>query len=110
MPLNTKLTLDHKLGGWSSAIDLKLVDGKSEADPLRQEPTTPGYAIVDLRTAYDWRSVRLDLGITNLFDHQYYDPLGGVALGDYWHNGGTGSFAPLAAMGRSFNAGVTVKF
>ncbi len=111
MPLNTKLTLDHKLGGWSSAIDLKMVDDKSEADPLRQEPTTPGYVVADLRTAYDWKSVRLDLGIDNLFNRQYYNPLGGIALGDFYNSGGKGSgYAPLAAMGRSFNAGVTVKF
>lgn len=110
MPLNAELVLDHKLGGWSSAAELRLVDGKSEADPLRQEPTTPGYAVINLRTAYDWQNIRLDLGIDNLFNRQHYDPLGGVALGDYWHNGGTGFYAPLAAMGRSFNAGVTMTF
>jgi iron complex outermembrane recepter protein len=113
MPLNLKMTLDHKLGGWSNAIDLRMVGSKSEADPLRQEPFTPGFAIVNMRTAYDWQNVRLDAGIDNLFDHQYYDPLGGAAVGNYYANRTTangGAYGPLASMGRSYNAGVTVKF
>ncbi len=30
--------------------------------------TTPGYALVNLRTSYNWNNVRFDLGVENLFD------------------------------------------
>ena len=111
MPLNTKLSLDHKLGGWSSAVELQLVADKSEADPLRKEPFTPGYGLVNLRTAYDWRDVRFDLGIDNVFDHSYALPEGGADLGDWWNHGPSNRpYGAVPGMGRSYNAGVTVKF
>jgi iron complex outermembrane receptor protein len=111
MPINGKLTIDHSLGGWSSALEIQGVDGKDTTDPLRRELRTPGYALVNLRGAYDWGWARLDAGIDNLFDKQYYSPMGGVSLGD-WFNSNTYSsgYAPLAGMGRSFNAAVTVRF
>jgi iron complex outermembrane recepter protein len=111
MPLNGRLALDHSLGGWSSAIEVQAVDHKSEADALRKEPYTPGYALVNLRTSYAWSNLRVDLGIDNLFDKQYYLPLGGVDYADQRFNSGmTHDFQALPGPGRSFNLGVTVSF
>lgn len=108
MPINARLALTHELGNWSSAVELQLVDDKNRVDVRRYEPTTTGYALVNLRTAYEWENVRLDLGVQNLFDKLYYDPLGGRDFADWKATGG--AIGPVPGMGRSFNAGVTVKF
>jgi iron complex outermembrane receptor protein len=112
MPLTLSVTLNHQLGGWSNALEVKATSSKSEADPLRHEPFTPGFAVVNFRTAYEWRNLRLDGGIDNLLNQQYYSPLGGMDLADWKVAGGSSSVTPrpLAAPGRSYNAGVTVKF
>jgi len=114
MPVNGQLALDHRLGGWSNGLEISAVAGKTQVDTTRGEPTTPGYALVNLRTAYDWEAVTLSFGIENLFNKQYYEPLGGVDYKDYryTHASSTmsGAYPALAGIGRSFNAGVTVKF
>lgn len=58
MPWNTRLALTHKLGGWSSAVELDLVAGKHNVDTVRNELETGAYALVNLRTSYEvdrWR-------------------------------------------------------
>ncbi len=111
MPLGFSLAVKHQLGGWSNVVEVKATSSKSEADPLRHEPFTPGFAVINFRTAYDWRNIRLDAGIDNLLNQQYYSPLGGVDLADWKANHNTNvPLIPLASPGRSYNAGVTVKF
>ncbi|MFD2232811.1 TonB-dependent receptor [Phaeospirillum tilakii] len=112
MPVNGQLTLDQRLGGWSSALEIRAVAGKTQLDTTRNEPTTPGYALVNLRAAYDWEAVTLSFGIENLFNKQYYEPLGGVDYKDARYAGQTMTtpYPALAGMGRSFDAGVTIKF
>jgi len=115
MPLNAKVALQHKLGSWSSAVELQLVDSKTDVQAARMELPTPGYALVNLRTSYEWERVRLDLGVSNLFNEQYYSPLGGKNIAqwdhDFWNNWpNVTSPQNLAGEGRSFYAGLTVKF
>ncbi|HEX2789790.1 MAG TPA: TonB-dependent receptor [Steroidobacteraceae bacterium] len=111
MPLHGTIALEHQLGRWSSALQLHAVEHKSEVDEIRLEPQTPGYAILDLRTAYEWRSVRLDLAATNLLGRQYQNPLGGTWQSALYPPGYAGAtFRPLPAQGRSFDAGVTLRF
>ncbi len=107
MPLNAQLALTNKLGNWSSAIELQLVGDKEQVETLRNEPMTPGYALVNLRTSYTWENWRFDFSIENLFDKLYYLPLGGI---DYATSMNDNAPIPVAGMGRSFNAAVTVKF
>jgi iron complex outermembrane receptor protein len=107
MPFNAQLTFAHRLGNWSSALEVIAVAEKSQVNDLRNEPITPGYALVNLRTSYEWQNIRLDLGVENLFDRLYYPPLGGVDYADY--KAGS-SLGPVPGLGRSFNAGLTVKF
>lgn len=108
MPLNGRISLSHGLGNWSNVIEAVLVDDKTRVDARRSEFATPGYAIVNLRSRYDWENVRFDLGVENVFDKLYYSPLGGADYADY--NATGGKIGPVPGMGRSFNAGVTVKF
>ncbi|KAB2944042.1 MAG: TonB-dependent receptor plug domain-containing protein [Hyphomicrobium sp.] len=110
MPLNARVALQHRLGGWSSALELVAASRKSDVNDLRNEPVTPGYALVNMRTSYEWENMRFDLGVDNLFDQLYYPPLGGVDWADYKAGGQMGRIGAVPGEGRSFNAGVTVKF
>ena len=111
MPLHGTIALDHRRGQWSSALEFHAVDRKAQVDAMRLEPRTPAYAFLDFRTAYEWRSVRLDVAMTNLLDRQYSNPLGGTWQSALYPPGYAGAtFRPLPAVGRSFDIGVTVKF
>ena len=111
MPLHGSLGLEHQRGRWSSALEFRAVARKTEVDTTRLEPQTPGYAILNLRTACEWRSVRFDVAITNLLDRHYENPLGGTWQSDLYPPGYPGAtFRPLPAPGRSLDAGFTVNF
>ena len=110
MPLNGSLTLEQKISGWTNAVEMQLVSGKTEVDVLRKEPTTPGFALLNLRTAYQWKNLRLDFGITNLFDRFYYLPLGGINYDNNLAGKRLNLFESLAGQGRSFNVGLTQTF
>lgn len=114
MPINAKLALDHRLGGWTNSVELQLVGSKDQVSQVHNELTTPGYALVNLRTGYQWQHVRLDLGIDNLFNQNYYLPLGGADLVDYKVVSMMGSSAAygynVKGPGRSFNARLSVNF
>ncbi|MDR2858738.1 MAG: TonB-dependent receptor [Novosphingobium sp.] len=107
MPFNVKLGIEHRLGGWESAAELEVVADKNRIDATRNELRTKGYALVNLRTGYAWGRYRLGLDIRNLFDKGYDLPLGGMSLGDY---AAVGDLRPVPGRGRSFNAGLAVKF
>ena len=118
MPLNAKLAVGQKQGGWDNAVELVAVAGKHNVSDVRNEIKTPGYGLTNLRASYTWKQVRLDFGVENLFDKMYYLPQGGAYLGQ----GRTMSINPPAGdgmfgwgtavpgMGRSIYAGVNVKF
>lgn len=114
MPLNGKLALDHTLGHWTNSIEVQLVGGKTEVSQVHNELTTPAYALLNLRTGYQWRNVRLDFGIDNVLNQQYYLPLGGADLVDFRSVSMMGS-SPMygynvAGPGRSYNTRLSVKF
>ena len=81
MPLNAKLTLTHKLGGWDNGVELVMVKAKDDVSDVRNEIKTPGYGLVNLRASYSWKQARVDFGVENLFDKLYYLPLGGAYAG-----------------------------
>ena len=107
MPLNAKVALDHQWNRWSNSVEAQLVAAKDDVQAVRNETRTAGYALVNLRTSYDWGRIRLDAGVENLLDKDYDPPLGGAYLGDRsqraWGNN-------VAGMGRSIYVGVGVKF
>ncbi|CAH2602512.1 TonB-dependent receptor plug domain-containing protein [Rhodovastum atsumiense] len=109
MPLNAQAALTHQLGGWTSRAELRLVAPKALVDGDRYEPSTPGFAVMNLRTSYEWRNVRLDFAIENLLNQQYYEPLGGVDYADWRATGRVGELGSVPAPGRTFIAGVTFR-
>ncbi|MCP5269379.1 MAG: TonB-dependent receptor [Zoogloeaceae bacterium] len=118
MPYNATLALTHKTGGWESAAELVMVSEKDKVSDVRNEVETAGYSLFNLRSSYTVKNVRVDFGIENVFDREYDMPLGGAYTGQ----GRTMSINPPASdgmfgwgnavpgMGRSFYAGVNVKF
>ncbi len=118
MPLNAKLTLTHKLGGWDNAVELVMVKGKNDVSDVRNEMHTPGYNLVNLRGSYSWKQVRVDFGVENLFDKLYYLPLGGAYAGQgtTMTIGSATTYTtpiwgtPVPGMGRSLYAGINYKF
>jgi iron complex outermembrane recepter protein len=111
MPLHGAVALEHDFGAWSSALRFSTVARNTDVDPIRLQPPTAGYSLVDLHTAYEWRNLRLDFAITNLLDRQYASPLGGTWQSALYPPGFAGAaFRPLPAAGRSLDTGFSVKF
>ncbi|MBF0158473.1 MAG: TonB-dependent receptor [Magnetococcales bacterium] len=112
MPLNAKVMFTHQLDAWDSGLEFVMVKAKNNVSDVRQEMQTPGYGLVNLRSGYSWKQVRLDFGIDNLFDKFYALPLGGAYTGQ----GTTMSLngipwgIPVPGAGRSIYAGMTVEF
>lgn len=105
MPLSSTLTLEHTRGRWSSAVGVQAVAAKTSVQAARNELTTPAYALVSVRSSYQWERLQLEMGAENLLNRSYLLPLGGR----YWVNDKTGS-SSVPGMGRSIFSGLTVKF
>ena len=108
--------MTQQLGGWDNSLELVLVKDKSNVSDMRNEIKTPGYSLVNLRTSYTVKQVRVDFGVENLFNRFYYLPTGGAYTGQ-----GTTMTNPalpnypqwgtaVPGMGRSIYVGVNVKF
>lgn len=117
MPFNTKLTFEHKFGGWQSALEMQFVDRKDDVQAIRNELETPAYVLLNARTSYTWEHVRFDVGLDNVLDKQYYHPLAGAYIGDRFGMNPTGDASNtvpfgrnVAAIGRSVYVGMNVKF
>lgn len=113
MPLNARLTLTHQQGGWDNAIELVLVQAKHDTSDVRNEISTAGYGLVNLRASHSWKQVRVDFGIENLFDQAYALPLGGAYTGQGKTMSLTGGPAwgqAVPGAGRSLYTGVNIRF
>ena len=112
MPLNARAALTQRLGAWTGTAELVMVTAKTRVSAVRNELPTAGYGLVNLRGSYEWKQVRLDFGIDNLFDRFYNHPQGGAYVGQGQTMAGTAVpwGVRVPGMGRSFNVGVTVKF
>jgi iron complex outermembrane receptor protein len=78
-PLNGSVQLEHRWRTWTSQLEVVMAARQTDVAAYNGEPTTPGYALLNLRT-----SCRLFGHLTalaaaeNLFDHRYADHLGGI--------------------------------
>lgn len=111
MPLNAKLAVVQRLGNWTNAVEVQLVDAKTHVSQVRNELATGGYGLFNLRSSYEWKQARLDIGIENVFNRFYTPPLGGAYVGQGATMGGGIPWGiPVPGMGRSIYAGLNVKF
>lgn len=108
MPLNAKLALVQQIGNWHNTVELQWVDAKSDVSKVRNETQTAGYGLLNVRSSYDWKKARFDLGIENVLDRFYASPLGGAYVGQ--RQTGAVYGVPVAGPGRSIHVGVTVQF
>ncbi|MFN4131159.1 MAG: TonB-dependent receptor domain-containing protein, partial [Paracoccaceae bacterium] len=81
LPLNARVSVTHRAGAWDSAVELVAVRAKTDVSQVRNEVRTPGFALLNVRTAYRLGRGKLELGIDNLFDRLYNLPTGGAYLG-----------------------------
>ena len=117
MPANARIALEHQIGGLSMAAETQLVAPKDHVSANKGEFRTPAYALLNLRAAYEWSNMRIDLGVDNLANALYSLPLGGFDLSNYSYNAfaygrnaGLASVRQAPGMGRNFYAGLTAKF
>jgi len=112
MPLNAKLAIEQQKDNWTNIVEVEAVGEKTDVSSVRNEVATKAYGLLHLRSSYQWKKVRLDFGIENVLDELYNHPLGGAYMGQGKTMSGTG--VPwgvlVPGMGRSFYAGVNVKF
>ncbi|WP_291993575.1 TonB-dependent receptor [Candidatus Accumulibacter sp. ACC003] len=106
MPLNARLALVQRSGNWSNTVEGVLVDAKTEVSQVRNELPTSGYGLLNVRSSYEWKQLRVDLGIDNVFDRFYESPLGGAYLGQRPMVYGTA----VPGSGRSIYAGLNLRF
>ncbi|MGJ0393921.1 MAG: TonB-dependent receptor [Methylocystis sp.] len=115
MPINAKLSLEQKLGGWTNVVETQLVGAKKNIEQARNELKTGAYALFNWRSSYEWRNIRFDVGVENIFNAFYYQPLGGAYIGYGATMSGNGAGAPawgipVPGMGRTVYVATNVKF
>lgn len=113
MPLNGKVALVHRLGGWSNTVEVQMVAPKKRVSQVRNEVAAEGYGLLNLRTSAQLnKHIRLDLALENVFNRFYQHPLGGAYVGQgrtmYLDSMQWGNYVP--GTGRSFNAALNVNF
>jgi iron complex outermembrane recepter protein len=112
MPLNAKLAVVQRLRNWSNSAEVVLVAAKDDVSDIRNEMATAGYGLLNLRSSYQWKQARLDVGVENVLDRFYEHPLGGAYLGEGKTMSATGVpwGVPVPGMGRSIYTAVNVQF
>ena len=77
-PPNLSLALDYARGPWSASIQTIAYAAQNKVSATHRERTTPGYATVNLRAAWQASpALQLAIGVDNLFDRRYSAHLGG---------------------------------
>ncbi len=110
MPFNVLAALEQKRGAWINRAELDYVARKTLVDANRREPVTASYTVVNLKSSYRFnQSITVSAGVSNLFNRNYADPLGGVYLSGL-ARARSGSLQALPGYGRSLDAGVNVSF
>ena len=112
MPPNVKLAVVQHLGAWINTAEVQLVEAKTKVSQVRDETQTGGYSLFNLRSSYEWKQTRLDLGIENVFNRFYSLPLGGAYVGQGASMGINNIpwGVTIPGMGRSINAALNVRF
>jgi len=110
MPPSANVAIIHRLGPWTGTSEVVAVADKDRVSGVRNEVRTGGYWLLNLRGSFEWKHARLDLGIENVLDRLYSNPLGGAYLGQgsSMTTNGIRWGVPVPGMGRSFNVALNV--
>lgn len=106
MPLNAKLALEHRSGNWTNRVEAQWVSAKTQVQAVRNELATGGYSLMNWHSRYEWKALSFDVGIENLFNRYYANPMGGSYMGQLPAVYGTS----MPGMGRSINTSLNVRF
>lgn len=112
MPLNATLALAYQLDAWITTAEFQAVAAKNHLSSVRNEIPTAAYGLLNLRSSYEWKFLRVDFAIENLLGHLYANPLGGAYVGQGPSMSTTGIPWGVAVPGpaRSFNLAVNLHF
>ncbi len=78
-PLHGTVSFEQHFSDWRSAVELQWAADQDDVSAFNGEPTSSGYAILNLRVGYTFREhLNLDLEIGNLFDERYEEHLSGI--------------------------------
>ena len=112
MPLNAKIALQHQLGHWTNTVEVHSVSAKDKVSQVRNEATTPGYTLLNLRTSFAWKGGRFDVALENALNKFYLLPLGGAYLGqgNSMTTGGIPWGMVVPGRGRSLNFALNLEF
>jgi iron complex outermembrane receptor protein len=112
MPVNGLLSLAYQLGTWITTAEVLAVAAKSHVSQVRNEISTGAYALVNLRTSYEWKFLRVDASLENLVGQLYANPLGGayVGQGPSMSTSGIPWGVAVPGAGRSFNLALKLQF
>jgi iron complex outermembrane receptor protein len=114
MPFNARLVLEHRQGNWTNTVEEILVAAKNDVSQVRNEMKTGAYALLNLRSSYETKQYRIDIGVENALNRQYALPLGGAYIGQgttmSLNGAGAPYGVPMPGMGRSLYAGFNLKF
>ena len=105
MPLNAKLALIQHMGNWTNTMETQFVGAKTHTSQVRNELATSGYSLLNLRSAYQWKQYRVEVGVDNALNKFYASPTGGAYLGQRPMNYGM----PVPGIGRSLYAALSMK-
>ena len=85
---------------------------KHQVSQVRNEVGTAGYGLLNLRSSYEWKMLRMDVGIENVLDKVYYLPLGGAYVGQGTTMSGNAIpwGIPVPGYGRSFYVALTATY
>lgn len=110
MPFNVLAALEQQQGAWTHRAEVNYVARKTLVDSSRLEPVTASYTVFNLRSSYQFnQAISVSAGISNLFNRNYADALGGVYLSGL-AKAKSGSLQALPGYGRSLDVGVNVRF
>ncbi|MCW5626748.1 MAG: hypothetical protein KIT73_18675 [Burkholderiales bacterium] len=88
------------------------MSAKDKVSQVRNEATTPGYTLLNLRTSFAWKGGRFDVALENALNKFYLLPLGGAYVGQ--GNSMTTGLIPwgmvVPGRGRSLNFALNLEF
>ena len=68
MPVNGKLAVVHNLRKFTNTVEEQLVGAKTDISQVRDELRTGGYGLLNLRSSYDLKKARFDVGLENVLN------------------------------------------
>jgi iron complex outermembrane receptor protein len=112
MPPKARLTSSYLWRGWSLSPEVLAIAGKHRVSRVRNEIEIGAYWLLNLRSAFEWHGLRIELAVENAFNRLYADPLGGayVGQGPSMTTNGIPWGVAVPGRGRSVNASVSWRY